>query len=419
MLKKHLFVSVFTIVLFASCFKTAYYMGTSNEIDIVFEPVPKDTVTMNEVEIFKPNIEMVDNTHQRITKGGITIDCEVVPIKVTEKDVYNDPYPSSVDPISYKKHSFDRFCQVSRKQLLTYPSNVRFKINIRNNSGKILRMHQLGLALLIDGVVYDQPEGFTKAWDAGMILNGFDKEYEINGPDLNGIGDQKVMAILIQDVPTEYNQAGDKTKVETFEWFFKIKLNKELVAVPEKYTYFNRDVPFEICSKCKGLSYFYETKMCDKCSGKGVRYNLISGQYYTCGQCQGNKVYDYKMACDNHGCEEGKIYHPLSYPTKTISDNSYSISKYKIKVLGATGKPIYIKDYTGGSAQYKQYGVLPCDIIYQTSDKELNPSFYILDNGKKYYFSPNSFGSSFNAKIKIKFTNGNIKAKGATFQFKE
>lgn len=416
---KNIYIFILSSIILVSCFKAAYYVGTQKSENIVSERLPVDTIINKEQIVFKPEIEMVDNTKQIVTKGGVTISCELVPIKVSEEKIESDPYPTIVDAEAYKNHKYDRYCKVTKSVFTTYPENVQWRINIRNKSGKILRLHELGLALLVDGVMYDQPEEFSKMWSAGMILDGFDKEYNINGPQLQGIGDQKVMAIIIQDVPTEYDQAGTKIKVESFEWFFKIKLNKEIIQYQEKYVYFNKPVHYDNCSKCDGDGVYVERKTCDRCSGKGYTVNIIDGNSYTCKKCKGDKLYDYQYKCNIPNCEVGRIYEPKSKSAKILEYSYSSISKYRIKISGLNGTKVYVKDFSKGDGVYIMSGFTPCEIEYQTSNNDRSPSFYIEQNKTKYHFVPKTKNGQYYATIVLKNINNSFSANGAEFQMEE
>lgn len=268
--------------------------------------VPKKTSKDTVIEYMLPVIQPTGKTQQLQEKGGVTITAEIVPFTVMRGERMNKNI-TYADP---NKNGYDIY-EVSNVPYYTIsPEKVMFKIRIRNNEQVPLKLSEIGFALIIDGIQFSFPKEELDDWNKGIILTGFDKEYTIYGPALNGLNTAKVVYLFLNGVPVSYDKAGTVTKKSNFEWYFTCENQK--VSTPEqiRYNYSEEPIYKEQCKSCNGRGYFEKQQTCGVCNGKGT-FVGTDGKTYSCTNCGGKGQIIVKEKCLN--CKAvGMISYPKS-----------------------------------------------------------------------------------------------------------
>jgi len=284
-----------------------------------------------------PIIKLSGNTTQTQTKGGVIITTEIVPFSairnVNQDKTIADLYPG-IQP------GYDAYEITNIPYFTIYPEYIQFKIRIRNNEQVPLKLGEVGFALIVDGTNW-----LIRNGNSDVILTGFEKEITINGPDLNRLYTSQVMYLLLNGVPTIYDEAGNVKKKENFEWYFDCKTEEVQKTDQKTYTYEVEPIYKEICDRCNGTGSVRTDKKCTFCSGTGsITYN--SGKTDVCLFCHGaGNIY---VKCTN--CNgQGMISYPKSKePNGTVTVNWIG---WQVKIItkpqGATVKIIdpKIKEY--------------------------------------------------------------------------
>lgn len=230
-----------------------------------------------------PNINVTGKTKQSQVKGGVTITTEIIPFEVSrmEKIERKVSHKDSNQP------DFDNYEIAHTPFYEVTPKNISFKIRIRNNEEVPLKLSEIGFAIIIDGTQWSFPTGYLDDWNKGMVLTGFEKEYIVRGPQLDGLYSAQLVYILLNGVPTSYNQSGNITKKSNFEWYFQCK--SELVQKNDQktYTYETKPIHKEQCAKCNGTGTDPQAYQCGTCKGSGRVASIFSDKIYACVSCNG------------------------------------------------------------------------------------------------------------------------------------
>lgn len=389
------------------CAMSATSLGNASQTE--YEDLPTNRKEKDKLSYRFPEAKLVSPSQATLTKTGITITCEIEPINVTLQNEYSEK-PVAAIPDQKGKFSYDNYEMKTTQTLTLNPERLIFNLNIRNNSGQILRLHEIGLALLIDGENYvlDQKND-VRGWENGMILNGFSKSYAVWGPTIKSLGDSKLFAIIMQGVPTKYDDAGVVSKRETFEWTYSLTLQEKSEEIEVSYEYQTRPVRAEMCSPCGGAGYKTERVKCSKCNGYGV-YLGSDGKKYICPTvgllgtkyCGGTGYVDYKYECKN--CTgTGQLTYPVSPRARITSQQNYY--GYQLKILTVPA---------GGTVQV--YDQLKKDYVevnpgmvkwWNQTDREKRP-IKVTQNGKTISLLPYNKKGNVAAVVKVDFSKSDV-----------
>ena len=150
-----------------------------------------------------PVLKAVEQTKQDQVKGGVTVSCEVSSFEAI-KIVNEEKEIATADP---NKKGYDIYKIGSKVKYEVAPEEIWFNIKIKNNQDRILKLKDVAIVLLIDGVAYNIPEDAKQEWVGGMLVKGFEKTQKIRGPKISGLGTDKIIYVSINDVPVSYNSA--------------------------------------------------------------------------------------------------------------------------------------------------------------------------------------------------------------------
>ncbi len=282
------FYSFVLIIVFAVLFQ-ACGVGKHTIIEKKYQDIRKKDKDIT-VSYKLPVIKTTGGTTQQQTKGGVTISVEIVPFKATrnvnrnEKATYADPNLTG----------YDNYEISNTPSYTVTPKNIQFKIRIRNNEQVPLKLSEVGFALIIDGTQWSFPTSYLADWRKGLILTGFDKEYTIQGPQLDGLYNAQAIYLLLNGVPVSHNNAGSITKKSNFKWYFQAQMETVEKTERETFTYKTKRIHKENCSACNGSGTDPKDYKCDRCKGKGSYKS--KKKTVKCYPCGGTGIVHYK--CD-------------------------------------------------------------------------------------------------------------------------
>lgn len=389
---------LFTAAIVAACGVRKHQFTNTSYADV--KPRTEDSTT---IRYTVPNITPTGKTVQAQTKGGVTISVEVLPFTVTNKGKRTRNLVSS-DPA---KPGYDRYEIATVPDYQVTPERVTLKIRIRNNEDVPLILKEIGFALVIDGVQYSQPEEDIKEWNGGMVVSGFEKDFEIHGPQASQIKTGQAIYLKMNGVPTSYNAAGGITKKSTFEWYFLCTNEEKTVTEKIAYHYDHVPVRKEQCRSCTGLGYTSSFTTCGYCSGTGrVRNNTGT---YQCSSCAGSGRREIKHKCTN--CSgTGSLSYPLSPMPKVTGTETWTGWEVKITTIPA-GIPVRIMGVK--SNQYENAGTSNCTVHWYNSNRKNCP--IILDyQDKEIKLMPLTVSGKESKSITVDFSMGTPIIKGGT-----
>lgn len=387
--KKHIFsaatFAVFALLFWASATqKPIERITTSN---VLYEETDRNTKpTPYEITYELPVLKAVEQTKQDQVKGGVTISCEVTPFEAV-KTMYEEKEIATADPI---KPGYDIYKVGTKARYEVKPDDVWFNIRIKNNQDRILKLKDVAIVMLIDGVAYNIPDEAKQDWVGGMLVKGFEKTQRIRGPKISGLATDKIVYVSINDVPTAYNAAGEVTKKENFEWYYQV--TKQKVTKQEMIEYSYQEVPIhrETCSKCGGGGKEPYQSQCHKCLGtKQLKYTDYStGKSWIdkCNECNGNGYITSQVNC-NICRGKGKIEYPKSPAPKVASRVTWTGWEVTL-ITNPTGSTINIVDPQTG--QYAYGGVTDKSIRWFSSNTSSSETYPIIleYQGKKHKIMP-------------------------------
>ncbi|MBM3242341.1 hypothetical protein FJZ31_39245 [Candidatus Poribacteria bacterium] len=307
-----------------------------------------------------PKVELPPGTDQLLVKGGVTISCEVAPFSLERTEVLKE----SVTYADPNAPGYDVYEVVKEPVYSIKPDEFQFKIRIKNNQDRVLKLFEMPIILIIDGIQTSIPESAFVDWKAALVVKGFEKEFQVNGPKLSAFEDAKLIYIGVHDVPILYDEAGNVKKKENFEWTFQ--LTKQEVSQPDKivYTYNTKPVYKEQCKACNGVGYFKEVVQCSSCNGSGIRTNK-EGKSSKCYGCGGSGKVTQKRNCDT--CSGlGVLAYPKSQKPPVAKEVVWTGWKVRVET-NPPGAKVSVVDVN--TAKYKDAGASNIEVRWFSSSQ--------------------------------------------------
>ena len=403
---KHLYtfisLAVFAFLFWASATKQVQIFTTTVK---QYEDIERKTEKDTALSYVIPDITPTADTKLMIQKGDVTISCEIMPFNTenayTESMInwWADPAQPDYDVIQVRK----------APKIKVTPNNVQFKLRIKNNSTHVLKLFECAIVLMIDGMAYSLSKEDMTEWTSAMVVKQFEKEYFLNGPDLASLKNPKVMYILVNDVPTQFDDAATTTKRENFEWYFNCSAAP--ITKNEKISYQYREVPVrkEHCNRCNGLGRLSEVQTCSVCKGTGSYKNIYDGKYYTCSRCSGTgrETIVYKCPrCNGAG--------QLSYPVSKMPEVTSS-TKFTGWDVTVESKPIgaKIKVVNTKTGEYENAGTTNESVTWWYNSSSATDPIIVEYDGKEVKVLPYKNGKAI-AKVFVDFTSGEPVVKKGT-----
>lgn len=244
-----------------------------------------------------PVVKPAAETQQLQTKGDVTVSVEVYPFaEVRTVEVKNSVVASS-------NPEFDQFEVCSIPKYDYAPKEITFKVRIKNGHSRILKLSEIALVILVNGVQASMADR-KEIWPQANVIPGGELSFNLSGPLCASLGEESIIGIALYDVPSKYNQAGTVTKKENFEWFFNYSLITETKEDQIQYTYENKPVYKEKCTVCDGIGSIKAT--CNTCNGTG-RIQTTKGPVAH-SYCNGTG----RVSRDCATCTDGAVPHRKS-----------------------------------------------------------------------------------------------------------
>lgn len=207
--------SVFILIFFSCCVPSQPVDLEPSEITVTYE---------------MPNIRVLEGYSELQEKEGISI--SVVPgnfSKMKKTRVRCDWVGTSLEKllglneenIEPDNETFYKVVRVPYYEI--WPENLIFKIKIYNHLDRVLRLAGTIVAFQVDGKMMHVDRANYQEFIDGFIIPRQEAEYQIYGPPLNMISDPCNIALLLYDIVTQTDEAGNPTKKSNFEWYFSYK----------------------------------------------------------------------------------------------------------------------------------------------------------------------------------------------------
>lgn len=122
--------------------------------------------------------------------------------------------------------------------ITVHPKDIRFKVKIYNQVEHVLRLAGAVVSFQVAGQTMNVPKARYENFLNGIILPRQEAEYEVGGPDLADLAnpDQAKIALLLYDIVTATDAAGNPTKRSNFEYFYTLSSQSKTEEVHEVIT---------------------------------------------------------------------------------------------------------------------------------------------------------------------------------------
>lgn len=362
----------------------------------------KDTV----ITYQNPIISLEDNTKQTQKIGGVTITCEAVPFminkldKTTDNYLYRDPARPNLD-VKRVTH---------RPEYSFNPNEIQLKVTINNNQGRVLKLRDCAVVMIIDNLQYSLPQDVVETWEGSNVISGFSTSLILSGPQIQTLTRPKSIEVFINDVPTSFDQAGNVLRRDNFTWLFTCRLEPKTANEKITYTYVDEPVRVERCNVCEAVGYIETKQTCTKCGGDGTFIGAIDKQTYKCDRCNASGKETVKNTCST--CSgDGKIDYPKSSLPPVTSQTEWTGFKVDVATTppGAT-----VSVFDRKTKKYVDVGTTPkSDIVWLNTQSKVNP-IIVTYNGISVKVLPYSSSNKALSRISVDFSTGEGVVKAGT-----
>jgi len=353
-----------------------------------------------------PVITLEDNTKQTQKLGGVTITCEAVPVSIvkgekeTNSYLYRDPARANFD---VKKVTYKTEYSLS-------PTEVQLKVTINNNQGRVLKLRECAIVMIVYNLQYSLPQDVVTSWEGSNVISGFSTYIILKGPQIQTLTRPKSIEVFINDVPTAFDQAGNVLRRDNFTWLFTCKLEPKTVADKITYTYEEEPVHVERCNVCQAVGYIETKQTCTKCGGDGTYIGYIDKQTYKCDRCNATGKETIKNTCST--CMgDGKIDYPKSTLPPITSKTEWT--GFKVDVV-TTPPGATVSVFDRKLKKYVDVGTTPKTEVNWLNTQSTAYPIVITYNGQSVKVFPYSASNKPLAKISVDFSTGEAVVKAGT-----
>lgn len=173
-----------------------------------------------------PIIAPVDSSQQMQEKSDIKI--SVTPNSFSATRLTRNEYEMKRTLIVInEQYNFDK------REIPYYdvsPDTLIFKIKVYNNLGHVFRTAGTIVSLLVNGKMVNLEKTGYESFLSGIILPRQEQEYEIIAAPINTLPDSCTIALLLFDMITKTDAAGNPTEKTNFEWYYTFRLETITVS---------------------------------------------------------------------------------------------------------------------------------------------------------------------------------------------
>jgi len=198
--------------------------------------IPEPSVTTQHVPVRMPTIAALDPAQENQEQDGVRVIASAVPFNISNVLRCDYRFVPAIlrkvaeSPVDRREHAVPSI----------EPDAFRFKVRINNRLPRVLRLAGTAVAFQVSGRNVNVPQDRYADFLNGIVLPQQETELELSGPtlaeiigdDMKGLpGDSATIALLLFDVVTETDGAGNPTKRANFQYFYKFNMPERSVPV--------------------------------------------------------------------------------------------------------------------------------------------------------------------------------------------
>jgi hypothetical protein len=104
------------------------------------------------------------------------------------------------------------------------PPNADFKIKVTNHSTQVLKLAGTIFKLVLDGKEVALDQAGYKTFTDGILTPNEAKEFTVPGPRWDSLPESATVSFQIFSLPVAFDDAGNVTKRDNFDWTFAFKV---------------------------------------------------------------------------------------------------------------------------------------------------------------------------------------------------
>ncbi len=121
-----------------------------------------------------------------------------------------------------------------RNVVVLDPERVKFKVKLTNQLDHTIKLDGTLVQFRVAGVKVDVDKVNYSDFLNGILTPGEENEFVIAGPPIANIPAGTTVALLLYDLVTKTNAAGEPTQRSKFEFVYKLRWKQEMVQVEQK-----------------------------------------------------------------------------------------------------------------------------------------------------------------------------------------
>ncbi|MFN2533422.1 MAG: hypothetical protein ABR555_19225 [Pyrinomonadaceae bacterium] len=137
-----------------------------------------------------------------------------------------------VVPRGVTQETHAKLRETSYSDLVVSPSDLSFLVTIRNGMSRVFRGAGALVQFSVDNHVQAVQQSNYVEFISALIPPGGETQLRISGPSMGALADSATLGVSLFDVVTDIDNAGNVTKRDNFEWFFRVKLQRIQRSVP-------------------------------------------------------------------------------------------------------------------------------------------------------------------------------------------
>ncbi len=404
--------SLFTLVVFAIMFWASASQAPivvprqfvlTKYSDVSGRKTAQDTI----IKYTIPKFQLIDNTLQTQTKGGVTITCEIIPFNINKTVTKGNPKAFYRNP---DKPDFDVTQTTNISGIEIKPEKVMFLVTIKNNQNRVLKLRDCAMVILMNNIQYSFPDPKVRLdWENTLVMSNFSTNVTIPGPSIRELDNPKSIEVFINDIPTEIDDAGNIKKRENFDWLFSCSSEEKTEKGTITYSYEETPVLTQQCQACSGRGSFSEIKLCPTCNGTG-HYKGYDGNIHECYNCKGSGKVNVTTTCTS--CRGLGIFKYPKSPLPPIdSQETWSyIDNVHVETIPAG---LTVRIFNPQAKQYQDAGQTPRYVTSVFSESKRYPIIVIYNNQEVKIIPIDKSGKNID-EVKVDFSSGSPLIKKGT-----